>query len=90
MNPSVTNTTACTTTNVTTTGSQKDSNNVKNSASSFFSCLQGENAQSMSNIYRASVGMGNGMATTYATAGGQQIPTQFNCGKTTQSNNYLI
>uniref|UniRef100_A0A0K8UMG6 Ring canal kelch protein n=3 Tax=Bactrocera latifrons TaxID=174628 RepID=A0A0K8UMG6_BACLA len=80
MNPAVTNTTASTATNVTTTSSsQRDANNVKNSASSFFSCLQGENAQSMSNIYRASIGIGSSMATTYTTAGGQQIPTQFNC-----------
>lgn len=34
---------------------QKD-NNVKNSSSSFFSCLGGENSQSMNNIYRATGG----------------------------------
>ncbi|XP_017492631.1 PREDICTED: ring canal kelch protein-like [Rhagoletis zephyria] len=66
------------TANIITTGNQKDASNVKNSASSFFSCLQGENAQSMSNIYRASVGIGSGMATTSAAAAGQQIPMQFN------------
>lgn len=36
---------------------QKD-NNVKNSSSSFFSCLGGENSQSMNNIYRATGGGG--------------------------------
>lgn len=90
MNTAVTNTTASTATNVTTTCSQRDANNVKNSASSFFSCLQGENAQSMSNIYRASVGIGSSMASTCATGGGQQIPTQFNCGKSPKRNSFLI
>ena len=62
---SVTSTISCNSTNCVGTNSgssassisnvQKDgSNNVKNSSSSFFSCLHGENTQSMSNIYKAS------------------------------------
>lgn len=74
--PPATNATI-TATNVATGATQKDSNNVKNSTSSFFSCLQGENAQSMSNIYRASVGIGGGIAAA-ATTAGQQLPMQFN------------
>lgn len=35
-------------------GASKESTNVKNS-SSFFSCLHGENTQSMSNIYKATI-----------------------------------
>uniref|UniRef100_A0A1A9VXN3 BTB domain-containing protein n=1 Tax=Glossina austeni TaxID=7395 RepID=A0A1A9VXN3_GLOAU len=37
-----------------TASNSKDAGNVRNSASSFFSCLHGESTQSMNNIYKAS------------------------------------
>lgn len=59
------------------TGTSKDAgNNVKNSSSSFFSCLHGENTQSMSNIYKAS---GNGQ--------GASISSHLNMGA---SNNLSV
>lgn len=91
---SITSTASCNGNNCGTTSSsaaaaaaaavQRDGNNVKNSASSFFSCLHGENTQSMSNIYRAS-GSPSGGST-----GGIINTIGANSGLTANGNYYIF
>lgn len=88
---SITSTASCNGNNCGTTSSsaaaaavQRDANNVKNSASSFFSCLHGENTQSMSNIYRAS-GSPSGVST-----GGIINTIGGNSGLTANGNYYIF
>lgn len=49
------------------------SNNVKNSSSSFFSCLHGENTQSMGNIYKAAGNGGSSSVNSHLNMGSNNL-----------------